>query len=183
MAKKFKNLEEALEAQKKAKETVKEAKQALTDYFTKNKLKRNQDYTDDAKHGAKIERLQKEIDKASNTLADVNSQVSSLKPGKGKAGREMKYEYPPECKTAEQRKKYRIEQRKKANNADKPKKETSDKPKNSKTSNQESEKAKSKASTKKVKSKSSAAEKEESTEKTSSKKVVKKKAKKPSNDD
>ena len=182
MAKKFKNLEEALEAQKEAKETVKEAKQALTDYFTKNKLKRNQDYTDDAKHGAKIERLQKEIDKASNTLADVNSQVSSLKPGKGKAGREMKYEYPPECKTAEQRKKYRIEQRKKANNADKPKKEASEKPKKE-TSKKEVENAKPKASTKKVKSKSSAAESEESTEKTSSKKVVKKKAKKPSNDD
>ena len=182
MAKKFKNLEEALEAQKEAKETVKEAKQALTDYFTKNKLKRNQDYTDDAKHGAKIERLQKEIDKASNTLADVNSQVSSLKPGKGKAGREMKYEYPPECKTAEQRKKYRIEQRKKANNADKPKKEASEKPKKE-TSKKEVENAKPKASAKKVKSKSSAAEKEESTEKTSSKKVVKKKAKKPSNDD
>ena len=182
MAKKFKNLEEALEAQKEAKETVKEAKQALTDYFTKNKLKRNQDYTGDAKHGAKIERLQKEIDKASNTLADVNSQVSSLKPGKGKAGREMKYEYPPECKTAEQRKKYRIEQRKKANNADKPKKEASEKPKKE-TSKKEVENAKPKASTKKVKSKSSAAESEESTEKTSSKKVVKKKAKKPSNDD
>ena len=182
MAKKFKNLEEALEAQKEAKETVKEAKQALTDYFTKNKLKRNQDYTDDAKHGAKIERLQKEIDKASNTLADVNSQVSSLKPGKGKAGREMKYEYPPECKTAEQRKKYRIEQRKKANNADKPKKEASEKPKKE-TSKKEVENAKPKASAKKVKSKSSAAESEESTEKTSSKKVVKKKAKKPSNDD
>ena len=174
MAKKFKNLEEALEAQKEAKETVKKAKQALTDYFTKNKLKRNQDYTDDAKHGAKIERLQKEIDKASNTLADVNSQVSSLKPGKGKAGREMKYEYPPECKTAEQRKKYRIEQRKKANNADKPKKETS---------KQEVENAKPKASAKKVKSKSSPVENEESAEKTSSKKVIKKKAKKPSNDD
>lgn len=182
MAKKFKNLEEALEAQKEAKETVKEAKQALTDYFTKNKLKRNQDYTDDAKHGAKIERLQKEIDKASNTLSDVNSQVSSLKPGKGKAGREMKYEYPPECKTAEQRKKYRIEQRKKANNADKPKKETSEKPKKE-TSKKEAENAKPKASAKKVKSKSSAVESEESTEKTSSKKVVKKKAKKPSNDD
>ena len=182
MAKKFKNLEEALEAQKEAKETVKEAKQALTDYFTKNKLKRNQDYTDDAKHGAKIERLQKEIDKASNTLADVNSQVSSLKPGKGKAGREMKYEYPPECKTAEQRKKYRIEQRKKANNADKPKKEASEKPKKE-ASKKEVENAKPKASAKKVKSKSSAAESEESTEKTSSKKVVKKKAKKPSNDD
>ena len=182
MAKKFKNLEEALEAQKEAKETVKEAKQALTDYFTKNKLKRNQDYTDDAKHGAKIERLQKEIDKASNTLADVNSQVSSLKPGKGKAGREMKYEYPPECKTAEQRKKYRIEQRKKANNADKPKKETSEKPKKE-TSKKEVENAKPKDSAKKVKSKSSSVENEESTEKTSSKKVVKKKAKKPSNDD
>ena len=182
MAKKFKNLEEALEAQKEAKETVKEAKQALTDYFTKNKLKRNQDYTDDAKHGAKIERLQKEIDKASNTLADVNSQVSSLKPGKGKAGREMKYEYPPECKTAEQRKKYRIEQRKKANNADKPKKETSEKPKKE-TSKKEVENAKPKDSAKKVKSKSSSVENEESTEKTSSKKVIKKKAKKPSNDD
>ncbi len=183
MAKKFKNLEEALEAQKEAKETVKEAKQALTDYFTKNKLKRNQDYTDDAKHGAKIERLQKEIDKASNTLADVNSQVSSLKPGKGKAGREMKYEYPPECKTAEQRKKYRIEQRKKANNADKPKKEASEKPKKE-TSKKEVENAKPKASAKKVKSKSSPVENEEAAEKASSnKKVSKKKVKKPSNDD
>ena len=182
MAKKFKNLEEALEAQKEAKETVKEAKQALTDYFTKNKLKRNQDYTDDAKHGAKIERLQKEIDKASNTLADVNSQVSSLKPGKGKAGREMKYEYPPECKTAEQRKKYRIEQRKKANNADKPKKEASEKPKKE-TSKKEMENAKPKASAKKVKSKSSPVENEVPAEKAASKKVIKKKAKKPSNDD
>ena len=182
MAKKFKNLEEALEAQKEAKETVKEAKQALTDYFTKNKLKRNQDYTDDAKHGAKIERLQKEIDKASNTLADVNSQVSSLKPGKGKAGREMKYEYPPECKTAEQRKKYRIEQRKKANNADKPKKEASEKPKKE-ASKKEVENAKPKASAKKVKSKSSPVENEVPAEKAASKKVIKKKAKKPSNDD
>ena len=154
----------------------------MQNYFTKNKLKRNQDYKDDAKHGAKIERLQKEIDKASNTLSDVNSQVSSLKPGKGKAGREMKYEYPPECKTAEQRKKYRIEQRKKANNADKPKKEASEKPKKE-TSKKEVENAKPKASAKKVKSKSSTAESEESTEKTSSKKVIKKKAKKPSNDD
>ena len=65
MAKKFQTYEEALTAQEEAKSAVKEAKTALTEYYTKNKLKRNEDYTDDAKHGGKIQRLQQNIDKAS----------------------------------------------------------------------------------------------------------------------
>lgn len=125
MAKTFKTYEEALEAQGAAKEAVKDAKSALTDYYTKNKLKRTEDYTDDAKHGAKVSKLQKEIDKATDHLTDVNEQMKTLKaPKKEAKGREMKYEYPAECDTAEKRKKYRIEQRRKANGGEaKPKKE------------------------------------------------------------
>ena len=127
MAKKFQTYEEALTAQEEAKSAVKEAKTALTEYYTKNKLKRNEDYTDDAKHGGKIQRLQQNIDKASETLADINEQVKGLKPGKAKAGRDTKYEYPADCVTAEQRKKYRIKMRKEAD-SDKPKKEKTEKP-------------------------------------------------------
>ena len=121
MAKKFQTYEEALEAQTEAKDAVKEAKTALTDYYTKNKLKRNEDYTDDAKHGSKILRLQKEIDKASDTLSDINDQVKELKPKKASSpGRETKYDYPADCDTPEKKKKYRIKLRKESA-ADEPK--------------------------------------------------------------
>lgn len=175
MAKNFKTYDEALEAQGTAKEAVKEAKSALTDYYTKNKLKRNEDYTDDAKHGAKVAKLQNAIDKASENLADINEQMKSLKPKKEKAGREMKYEYPADCDTAEKRKKYRIEQRRKAAGNDKPKKE----PKASKAANKESEKAKSKVATKKKAVK----EKEEAPAKASKKSKIKAKAKPRGSDD
>lgn len=179
MAKNFKTYDEALEAQGTAKEAVKEAKSALTDYYTKNKLKRNEDYTDDAKHGAKVAKLQNAIDKASEHLADINEQMKSLKPKKEKAGREMKYEYPADCDTAEKRKKYRIEQRRKAAGNDKPKKEA--KPKAGKAANKESEKVESKtASKKKVKPSSS---KEETPAKASKKSKIKAKAKRRGSDD
>ena len=180
MAKNFKTYEEALEAQGTAKEAVKESKSALTDYYTKNKLKRNEDYTDDAKHGAKVGKLQAAIDKASEHLSDVNEQLKSLKPKKEKAGREMKYEYPAECDTAEKRKKYRIEQRRKASGSDKPKKEA--KSKADKAANKEPEKTESKVTSKK-KVKPSASAKEETPAKVSKKSKIKAKAKRRSSDD
>lgn len=152
---------------------VKVAKSALTDYFTKNKLKRNEDYTDDAKHGSKIQRLQKEINKASDTLSAINDQVAALKPGKGKVGREMKYEYPADCKTAEQRKKYRIKMRKEAEGANKPKKESTKKAGKAETSEEAPAKTKKAAKTQEAV--------EEAPAKT--KKVAKKKVKKASKDD
>lgn len=137
MAKQLKNLDEALEAQSTAKEKVETAKKALTTYYTKNKLKRNEDYTDDAKHGPAISKLQKAIDKADAVLGDINTQVDSFskkeKGGKEKAkakqeksskktkkessgeGRQTKYEYPEDADTPQKRKAFRVAARQAAN--------------------------------------------------------------------
>lgn len=134
MAKEYKTYEEASEARDKAKITVKQAKEQLTDYYTKNKLKRNIDYTGDKKHGEKILRLQSKIDQATEQLENINLILTKMgtkskskdakaeKAGATKsAGREAKYDYPAECDTADKKKKYRIEQRRKANGkAEKP---------------------------------------------------------------
>lgn len=127
MAKEFKTLDEALEAQAKQKKEVEKVKKELTTYFTKNKLKRNEDYTDDPKHGPKIAKLEKEIDKKEETMAKVNEQVKNLEKGKkggkakGKAekapkkgkeakgeGRTTKYEYPADCDTPQKKKAFRV---------------------------------------------------------------------------
>ena len=184
MAKTFKTYEEALEAQGVAKDAVKEAKAALTEYYTKNKLKRNEDYTDDAKHGGKIQKLQNAIDRESSTLENIGEQMKALKPKKEKsAGRETKYEYPADCVTSEQKKKYRIKMRKEAENADKPKKEKTEKPAPKKAAKAEksSEPAPETKSAKKPVKKAAQAKEEEAAPKSPVKKV-KKKVRKSSDD-
>lgn len=135
MAKAFKTYEEAVDAQKEAALDLKEAKTALTDYYKKNKLKRDEDYTDDAKHGTKVARLQKEVDKKETTLEAIQEQLEALTPkgkkkpsaaaavreeeAKGKPKKEKKaseprntkYEYPENCVTPDEKKKYRIKMR------------------------------------------------------------------------
>ena len=181
MAKKFKTLEEAQAAQTEAKAAVKKEKEVLTAYYTKNKLKRNEDYTDDAKHGSKIDRLQKNIDKASEVLEDINTQVTELSPKKGKAAkaetsRSMKYDYPADCTTAEQRKKFRIAARKEASGGEK--KEKKEKPigksKKEEASVEETKTSTKKKSTSKVKEE--APKEEVKTSTTKKKKKVKKSA-------
>ena len=134
MAKNFETLEEALEAQSTQKKEVEKVKKELTNYFTKNKLKRNEDYTDDSKHGPKIAKIEKEIDKKEETMAKINSQVKDLEKksktkGKEKAGktektakektpkakkeasgegRVTKYDYPSDCDTSQKKKAYRV---------------------------------------------------------------------------
>ena len=114
MSQKFESMEAAVEAQKAKAAQVKEAKAALTDYFKENKLKKTEDYTEDPKHGKKVTRLESKVDKYSDELNDINEAIKKLKPGKEKSSepKKLKYDYPPEIKTAEQKKKYRIEQRK-----------------------------------------------------------------------
>ena len=114
MSQKFESMEAAVEAQKAKAAQVKEAKAALTNYFKENKLKKTEDYTEDPKHGKKVTRLESKVDKYSDELNDINEAIKKLKPGKEKSSepKKLKYDYPPEIKTAEQKKKYRIEQRK-----------------------------------------------------------------------
>ena len=112
---KYESLEAAKEAQELKAQQVKDAKAALATYFKENKLKKTEDYSEDAKQGKKVTRLEAKVDKYSNELITINEDVKSYKPGKAKkeaAPRNLKYDYPEDVKTAEQRKKYRIEQRK-----------------------------------------------------------------------
>ena len=114
---KFDSLEAAQEAQKAKTAQVKEAKVALKTYFQENKLKMTEDYSEDPKHGKKVTRLEAKVDKYSDELNDINEAVKKFKPNSGKnksegKGGNLKYEYPDDIKTPEQRKKYRIEQRK-----------------------------------------------------------------------
>lgn len=106
--------EGALQQQKEAKAAVKEAKTALTDYYKANKLKRNEDYSGDKKHGKKIASLEKEVKKSSATLANINEKVEALKDGGGKTKKakgtgatRQKYDYPADCDTPAKKKKYR----------------------------------------------------------------------------
>lgn len=114
---KYESLEAAKNAQELKAQQVKDAKAALATYFKENKLKKTDDYSEDAKHGKKVTRLESKVDKYSEELISINEAVKSYKPGKAKkdaAPRNLKYDYPDDVKTAEQRKKYRIEQRKAA---------------------------------------------------------------------
>ena len=117
MSQKFETMESAIEAQKAKATQVKDAKVALTEYFKENKLKKSEDYTDDAKHGKKVTRLEGKIDKYSDELNDINESIKKMKPGKKEKSatpKNLKYDYPEDVKTSEQRKKYRIEKRKEA---------------------------------------------------------------------
>jgi hypothetical protein len=142
---KFNTYEEAQEAQTAGKAKVRDAKQALTDYLKKNKLKRNVDYSEDKKHSSKLVKLNNSIEKTSSSLDKVNDQVKELKP---KKDRVSKYDYPDGI-TSEEKKKFRQKARSDANGdekkASKPKKEK----KESSKVKKDSSKAK-KTSTKKV---------------------------------
>jgi len=116
---KFADHDEAIEAQTAGKAKVRDAKDALTSYIKENKLKRNVDYTNDKKHGAKITKLSNAVEKASEALVKINDAVKDLKPSKAKAS---KYDYP-EGLTNEEKKKFRQA----ARSAAKPKKEGKEK--------------------------------------------------------
>lgn len=121
---KTKTYEDALAAQTESKESIKVAKQALTDYYKDNKLKRTEDYSEDKKHGKKISNLEKAVEKAQARLKSANEDVKELKV---KTDRKSKYDYPADVDTAEKRKKYRQEMRKAAAGEGKPKKEKKEK--------------------------------------------------------
>lgn len=144
MAKKDKASKADKEEKKKGSDdgavTLKEAKQAYTDYLKKNKLSRDKDYSEDKKHGKNIRTLQLAIDKLSDKADDSakkdkkDKKEKKTSSKKESAGREAKYEYP-EGLTAAEKKKFRIEQRKKAKGGeDKPKKEKAGKAKEEKSS-------------------------------------------------
>jgi hypothetical protein len=115
---KFKTEEEAVEAVATFKEEVKSAKAALTDYYKANKLKRNEEHDADSKHGKKIAKLEKSVERNTDKLAKAKEAAKSLKPKKERA---VKYDYPADM-TPEEKKKYRAKMRSQAKKSDNPKK-------------------------------------------------------------
>ena len=110
--------EEAIEAVESLKQEVKDNKEKLTAYLKENKLKRNNLPEPDSKHGKKIAKIEKSIERSREKLEKAKQTAKDLKPKKERA---VKYDYP-EGMTAEEKKKYRAKMRAQANKAGKPKK-------------------------------------------------------------
>lgn len=199
MAKVFKNLDEAIQAQEAQAKKIKLAKKELTSYYSKHKLDRLDNYADNAKHGPKIRKFQQQIDNEGELLTQINSQMAKLDKGgkktaekkaekaeKGPAKGVTKYEYPPEVDTPDKRKKYRIAQRKlaeggepKAKKEKAGKEEAKSKDKASTKTTKDTAKVEETKTSKKVKSKSKEEPaKEEKSSKSSKKKIGSKKTKK-----
>lgn len=117
---------------KKLAENAKQANKALTDFLKKNNLKRDKDYSKDAKLGTKWKELKLAADKANDALepaakpaAEKTKAKETAKPAKEKkekgnagSGRATKYEYP-EGLTAAEKKEFRVKARRDAKGGDK----------------------------------------------------------------
>jgi hypothetical protein len=109
-------------------EIAKEADKALTQFLKKNELKRDKDYSKDAKFGKKFKELTLALQKANDDLAGGEAKAKdskkagktdkAKKESKGSPGRATKYEYP-EGLTAEEKKEFRVQARKAAKNGGK----------------------------------------------------------------
>lgn len=112
------SFEEATTAYADSKVTAKNERESLNAFCKENKLKRNVDHTDDAKHGKKYAKLKQTVDAACELRDALKEQVKETKPKKT-SGRASKYEYPEDITTNEQKKKYRTQLRAAAAKADK----------------------------------------------------------------
>lgn len=144
----YATIEEANAAFTATRNELKEARDKLVKWRTKNKLKLMQDYSDDPKYGAEFKKFSAEIDKLMAFRNGIEEQIKALKPPKEKR---TKYEYPEGMTNAE-KKKFRAQQRSAAKKKDK-----GDSPKKDKAPAKKEEpvKASSKDKGKKVEEKSS----------------------------
>lgn len=100
-------------------------------YYKENKLKTGKDYTKDKTHGEYLSKLNKAIKECEEAIKEI---VNTTKEAAGKikeSGKKIKkavgsvvskYEYPKDCVTKEQRKKYRRDMRNAAKKDEKPSK-------------------------------------------------------------
>ena len=90
-----------------AKEALKGAKAELTKFTEKHG-----DAPEDEKLAKKLNKLKANVDESEKA---VRAAKKAAKPKKEKAERQSKYDYPADCTTAEQKKKFRTEARRAAN--------------------------------------------------------------------
>lgn len=103
-------LEQATEAVQLKKDAVKTAKAELRAFRKENKLKPD-DVPGEVKIIKSLDKLTKKLDEAQAELEAAQEVEKSMRPAKGRAA---KYEFPADCVTAADKKKYRAKKRREA---------------------------------------------------------------------
>ena len=109
--------EEAVKKAEKATETRKAAQAAKETFASENGLKAKKDHSEDPKHGKAWKKLKQAHLDAKDAEIVAQAAAKELKPV---TVRESKYEYPADCVTDLDKKKYRAKMRAEKNKADKP---------------------------------------------------------------
>lgn len=112
---KSKTYEEALAQMETAKEGLAAAKEALREFKSENQIRRNKP-VEDKKLADQLEKLEAAVDKAREGFDAAKEEAKELKPRKT---RTVKYEYPADCITAADKKKYRAKMRREKKSAEK----------------------------------------------------------------
>lgn len=138
---KFKNYDEATKAVDESKKVRTAAKEALEAFCKTNKIKKGTPSSEvDKKLRGEYKTLTAAYQEARKAVDEASEAAKALKPAKV---RETKYDYPADCVTAEQKKKFRTAARAAAKRAEKPAK--ADKPAKSEKSAKENKKSGKKA--------------------------------------
>lgn len=111
-----KDYDEAIAQLEAAKATLAEKKEILKEFKTENKIKRNKP-VEDEKLAAKLEKLDEAVTKARDAVDVAKEAAKDLKPRKARV---TKYEYPDDCVTDKDKKKYRAKMRRDSKKADDP---------------------------------------------------------------
>ena len=112
---KFADVEEAKLAKSAAKEELELAKADLKSFCKENGLEKGVDHSEHEKHGKRFSKIQGIITKKEGIIADINAAIEEFKTSGKKAkegkstssGRLTKYEYPADCVTDLDKKKFR----------------------------------------------------------------------------
>lgn len=111
MAKKELTFEDATKAVDAAKAVRKDARTVLDKFMADNGLKAKKDHSDDKKHGKEFKKLRQVWLDAKESQEKAEEAAKALKP---QTARKVKYEYPDDVVTSEDKKKYRATARAKA---------------------------------------------------------------------
>lgn len=84
-----------------------------------NGLKKGEDHSEHPKHGKKWAKMDKNIQQLEADIEEAKNWLKENKPKKEKKERQLKYDYPADCTTDEQKKKFRATMRAEAKKAEK----------------------------------------------------------------
>jgi len=111
-----KTYEEAVTNMEAAKTKLGAEKEALREFKKENKIRRNKP-VEDAAVAKKLEAAEAKVEKAREAFDAAKEVAKELKPRKERV---TKYEYPEDCVTDKDKKKYRAKMRREAKKADAP---------------------------------------------------------------